>query len=240
MAARAPAGTVLTGISSMATRQILADLCEQYQRETGVRVEVEAVGGVDAARRVLAGEVFDLVVLADTAIEQLAAAGKVDPAGRIELVRSTMVAAVRAGAPQPDLASPEAVRQAVLGARRIGYSSGPSGVHLQGLFAEWGIAEKILPRTVQASPGVPVGSLIAEGKVDLGFQQLSELMDLPGVEVIGPLPPPIGLDTGFVAAPSTATGRSEAVRDFLSFLGSPATAAAKRRRGLAPGRVAGV
>src|SRR6516162_2474440 len=165
----------IAGISSIATRNVLLELGDAYGRQSGQRVTVESVGGVDAARRVQAGEAFDFVVLATDAIDKLTSSGRVDADSRINLARSGVAVAVKAGAPRPDISNESAVRQAVLAARSIGYSTGPSGVYLARLFERWGIAEAIAPRLVQAPPGVPVGSLIARGEVELGFQQLSEL-----------------------------------------------------------------
>ena len=221
-------------ISSMATRQVLADLVAQYEQATGQPVEVESVGGVDAARRVQAGEAFDVVALAANAIEQLAAAGHLVAGSRVDVVRSGVAVAVRAGAPRPDIGSEEAVKQAVLAARSLSYSTGPSGVALAKLFERWGIAEAIAPRIVQAPPGVPVGSLVADGRVELGFQQLSELLGLPGIALLGPLPPAIQIITTFSAGIGSACTRPDAAQALLAFLVSPDTAAVKRRQGMDP------
>ena len=221
-------------ISSMATRQVLADLVAQYEQATGQPVEVESVGGVDAARRVQAGEAFDVVALAANAIEQLAAAGHLVAGSRVDVVRSGVAVAVPAGAPRPDIGSEAAVKQAVLAARSLSYSTGPSGVALAKLFERWGIAEAIAPRIVQAPPGVPVGSLVADGRVELGFQQLSELLGLPGIALLGPLPLAIQIITTFSAGIGSACTRPDAARALLAFLVSPETAAVKRRQGMDP------
>ncbi len=226
--------TTITGISSMATRPVLADLAAAYRARTGVEVAIESVGGVDAARRVLAGEAFDVVVLASDAIARLAAAGRVIAGSEAALVHSGVAVAVRAGAARPDLGSEDAVRAAVLAARSLSYSTGPSGVQLARLFERWGIADQIASRIVQAPPGVPVGSLVARGEVDLGFQQLSELLPLPGIEIIGPLPPAIQITTTFTAAVCTAAAQPDAARALLAFLQSPEAAEAKRRHGMDP------
>ena len=110
----------------MATRGLLAELCAEYSKRSGVPVTIEAVGGVDAARRVAADEPFDVVFLAADAIAKLAVAGKVDEAGQVALVKSDVAVAVPAGAPRPDISTEAAVRQAVLAAPRIAYSTGPS------------------------------------------------------------------------------------------------------------------
>jgi len=221
-------------ISSMATRQLLADLVFRFQQQSATRVTIESVGGVDAAKRVQAGEAFDVAVLASDAIEKLIAAGKIVAASRVDLVKSGVAVAVRAGAPRPDIGTEDAVKCAVLAARSLGYSTGPSGVQLAKLFERWGIAGTIRGRIVQAPPGVPVGSLVADGRIELGFQQLSELMSLPGIDVIGPLPPAIQIVTTFSAGRTATSTRPDAVGALLDFMSAPATADAKRRQGMEP------
>lgn len=226
------------GISSMATRHVLVELADAYGRRSGMCVAVESVGGVDAARRVQGGEVFDFVVLAADAIDQLARSARIDPASRADIARSGVAIAVVAGSRRPDIGNELAVRRAVLAARTIGYSTGPSGAHLARLFERWEIAETIASRTVQAPPGVPVGTLVAGGDVELGFQQLSELMHTPGIDVIGLLPPEIQCVTVFSAGVCTTSTRPEAARALLSFMASPEADAAKRRHGMEPARAA--
>jgi molybdate transport system substrate-binding protein len=224
----------ITGISSMATRLLLAELADAYRQLSGVAVTFEAVGGVDAAKRVQAGEPFDVVVLAADAIDKLAAGGHVLAGSRADLVRSGVAIAVRAGAPRLDIGSEDALRRAVLAARTLGYSTGPSGVALQQLFERWDIAEQIRDRIVQAPPGVPVGALVARGEVELGFQQLSELMHLDGIDVLGPMPREIEIVTTFSGAICNASRQPDAVQALLQFIRSPDTAAAKRRQGMEP------
>jgi molybdate transport system substrate-binding protein len=224
----------LTGISSMATRQLLADLAALYERQSGHAVKIESVGGVDAAKRVQAGEAFDVVFLASNAIDQLVESGKVIAGSRVDLVRSGIAVAVRAGAARPDIGSEDAVRRAVQAARNLSYSTGPSGVYLTKLFERWGIAGDIKDRIVQAPPGVPVGTLVARGDVELGFQQLSELMFLDGIAVVGPLPPDIQYVTTFSGGICAASKQPDAVRAMLGFMASDAATESKRRNGMEP------
>lgn len=226
--------TPLTGISSMATRQLLSELASDYQQRSGQTVQIESVGGVDATKRVAAGEVFDVVVLASDAMDKLIAAGHVQADSRVDLVHSGVAVAVRAGAPLPDLSSEAAVRAAVLAAPRLSYSTGPSGVALAQLFERWGIADEIRPRIITPPPGVPVGSLLAKGEVDLGFQQLSELIHLPGITVVGALPVAIQITTTFTAGLCTTATQPHAARALLAFLASPEAHEAKRRQGMDP------
>ncbi len=214
----------------MATRQVLAELTAGFTRP----VTIESVGGVDAAKRVQAGEAFDVVILASDAIDKLLASGHLLPGSKVDWVRSGVAVAVRAGAPLPDLSSEDAVRRAVLAARSLSYSTGPSGVALARLFERWGIAEAIAPRMVQAPPGVPVGSLVADGRVELGFQQLSELLHVPGIAIAGPLPPAIQITTTFSAGIGVQSQQAGAARELLAYMASPAAADAKRRQGMDP------
>ncbi|MCC6814452.1 MAG: substrate-binding domain-containing protein [Rubrivivax sp.] len=219
----------LTVISSMATRKLLGELIDKL---AGAPVTVESVGGVDAARRVAAGEVFDAVVLGADAIDRLITDGQVRAGSRVDLVRSGVALAVKAGAPRPDIGSAQAVRAAVLAARTVGCSTGPSGVALARLFEHWGIAEQVQARLVVPPPGTPVGALIARGEVELGFQQLSELMFLPGIDVLGPLPEPIQITTVFAGGVPTASRQPQAAQALLERLAAPDLTAIKRANGM--------
>ncbi len=225
---------MIKGISSMATRLLLADLANSFTRRSGVVVSIESVGGVDAAKRVQAGEAFDVVILASDAIDKLLASGHLQAGSRVDLVHSGVAVAVRAGADQPDISSEDAMRNAVLAAPTLSYSTGPSGVALARLFERWGIADELKSRIVQAPPGVPVGSLVARGDVALGFQQLSELLTVEGITVLGLLPPAIQITTTFSAGVCTGSAQVEAVRLMLDDMNSPESAAAKRRQGMEP------
>jgi molybdate transport system substrate-binding protein len=225
----------ITGISSMATRQLLAELLPRYQAATGRAVSIEAVGGVDAARRVRAGEVFDLVILADDVIEKLGAEGHVVVGSRVAFVRSPMAMAVQTGMPRPDISDAEAVRVALMSARSIGYSTGPSGIHLLAVLKSWGLdpaAEE--GRLVQAKPGVPVATLVARGEAAIGIQQLSEFLGEPGIDIVGILPPPVQTVTTFSIAIGTRSNRVEEARAVIAQLNAPAAIEIKRRFGMEP------
>jgi molybdate transport system substrate-binding protein len=222
----------------MATRQVLAELGRAFEQRSGCAVAFESVGGVDAARRVAASEAFDVVVLGSDAIDKLIAAGHLRAGSRVDLVRSGVAVAVRAGAPVPDIGSEDALKRAVLAARSVSFSTGPSGVALAKLFERWGITQEIQGRMVQAPPGVPVGTLVARGEVELGFQQLSELIHVEGITLVGGMPAAVEIITLFsaglpvgLAIDSPQAARARALLDFMT---SPEAEAAKRRQGMEP------
>ena len=218
----------------MATRLLLGELVVAHTACSGQAVHIESVGGVDAARRVVAGEAFDVVVLASDAIDTLISTGHLRADSKVDLVHSGVAVAVRAGTPPPDISSEDAVRQAVLTANTLAYSTGPSGGALAQQFDRWGITQQIQPRLVTAPPGVPVGSLVASGAVALGFQQLSELLHVEGIAIVGPLPPAIQITTTFSAAITTACTRVADAQALLAYMASSDAAAAKRRQGMVP------
>lgn len=218
----------LTGISSMATRALLAELAQASTAAGGAPVQLQAAGGVDVARRVRAGESFDLVLLAEDALLDLSRLGHV---GAVRaFADSCMAAAVPAGAPELPLRDAADLRAALLGASAIGYSTGPSGTALLALLGRWGLADSLRTRLVQAPPGMPVATLVARGTVSLGLQQRSELLGQPGITLLGDLPAELGLSTRFSAA--LGSQAAEGAQALLNFLCSPATAATKRRHGM--------
>jgi molybdate transport system substrate-binding protein len=221
-------------VSSMATREVLAELASIYQRISSQPVTSEAAGGVDVARRVQGGEAVDVVVLAGDAIDKLIAEGKLLAGSRVDIVKSGVAVAVRAGAPKPAIDTEEAMKRAVRAAKTLSYSTGPSGVYLEKMFARWGILDDIRSRIVVPPPGIPVASMVADGRAELGFQQLSELMNRPGVEVIGPLPPAIQSLTTFSGGIAVVCSQPEAARALLAYLASTAAADVKLRYGLHP------
>jgi molybdate transport system substrate-binding protein len=220
-------------ISSMATRAVLRELAARCEDATGHAVHTEAGGGVDVAKRVRAGSAPDLVVLASDVIDALIAEGHLRPP-RVDLVKSGVAVAVRAGAPRPDITSGEALRQAVLSSPTLSYSTGPSGTHLERTFERWGVLAEIRGRIVVPPPGTPVGTLVADGRAALGFQQLSELATLPGIDVVGPLPPDEQILTVFAGAVATQCDRPDAARAVLDFMSSPAAADVIRRHWMEP------
>ncbi|MGE0288041.1 MAG: substrate-binding domain-containing protein [Bradyrhizobium sp.] len=229
----------ITGISSMATRQLLAELAGAYRQRTGKSVAIESVGGVDAAKRIRSSEKFDVVVLAADAMQKLEADGFLKPGSRAGLAESSIAVAVRAGSKRPNLSSETTTKAAVLAAQSVGYSTGPSGTHILKLLEKWGVDPKDAKRVVQAPPGVPVGTLVARGDVELGFQQLSEFLGVAGIEVAGLLPGEIQSVTLFACGVGAQAGNEAGARDLIGYLTSPETGATKTKLGMEPPRRAG-
>lgn len=218
----------------MATRLLLEELLGEHTRQTGVGVALTSVGGVDAAQRVQAGEPFDLVILAEDALAKLAAAGLVRPDSVRALVHSPVAVAVPSGRPTPDISTEAALRRAVAHAPRIGYSTGPSGTALLKLLEGWGLLALLKDHLIQAPPGVPVGQMLATGQVDLGFQQLSELLPVQGIARLGLMPEGAQIISTFSGAVASSSTQPEQARALLSFLASDAAAVAKVRQGMTP------
>jgi molybdate transport system substrate-binding protein len=226
----------LRGISSMATKALLVQLCTAYAARVSQTVQIESVGGVDAAKRVQAGEALDVVLLASDAIERLIASGHVQPGSRADWVQSPVAVAVPAAGIAPDISTPAALKAALLAAPSISYSTGPSGNYLAKLFEQWGIAEAMKTKLIVPPPGQPVGSLVASGQVALGFQQLSEMLGVPGITVVGNLPEGAAFITTFSAGipVGVAPERVKAVQAFIDFLKSSETTAIKLAQGMNP------
>ena len=225
----------ITGISSMATRKVLSELIDRYRSATGETVAIEAIGGVDAARRVQSGENFDLTILADNVVEKLETEGHLIAGSRAAFVRSPMAMAVRAGEQRPDIATEAAIRTAMTSAPSIGYSTGPSGVHLLTVLKSWGLDAAAEPdRFVQAKPGIPVATLIASGKAAIGIQQLSELLGSPGIDIVGILPPPVQSITIFSIGIGVRSANVAASQAFIGFLNAPEAIPLKRQFGMEP------
>jgi len=227
-------GADIVGISSMATRQVLTELSAAYQQKSGRSLAIESVGGVDAARRIRAGEKFDIVVLADEAMKQLEADGCIKSGSRAGFADSAIAVAVKSLAKRPSLTDEESLKAAILAAQSICYSTGPSGTHIVGLLKKWNIDQLMSERIVQAPPGVPVGALVARGEAELGFQQLSEFLDVPGIDIVGTLPREIQSLTRFSCAVGALASNEAGAHDFIRYLTSSEVDASKRRHGMQP------
>ena len=222
-------------LSSAAFREAYNELVPAFERASGHKVSTTWAGTVDIMKRMQADERFDLIIMSRQGLEELIARGKVAAGSRVDLAKSGVGIAVRAGAPKPDVGSTEALKRTLMAAKSIGYSTGPSGVYLAGLFQRMGIADAIQPKVKQAPPGVAVGSLIVNGEAEIGFQQVSELILYPGIDYVGPLPPEIQEITVFAAGVPASGENREPARALVDFLTAPAAVPLIKSKGLEPG-----
>lgn len=219
-------------MSSMASRDMLSELAVQFEMLHGRAVSLVAAGGVEVLKRLRAGENTDVVVLARNSIDTLSAEGLLCANSVADIAQSGIAAAVPESALLPDISSEAAVRRAVEQASSLSYSTGPSGVYLEKKFAAWGILDVLRARIVVPPPGTPVGALVADGKAGLGFQQLSELLGVKGIRLVGLLPPDMQLMTTFSGAVAKASDDQVASRQLLSYMTSASTVHLKRRFGM--------
>ncbi len=214
-------------------------LLPAYERASGNTVVTEwgpSMGATPQAipQRLARGEPIDVVIMAGDALGALVKEGKVRAESRVDLARSLIGVAVRAGAQKPDISSSEAVKRALLAARSIAYSDSASGVYLSTeLFPRLGIAEAIKDRS-RMIPAEPVGRVVARGEAELGFQQMSELLPVAGIDIVGKLPPELQKVTIFSAGIAAAAKEPEAAAALIAFLASPAAEEAVTKSGLEP------
>ena len=220
-------------IASNAVREPYRELVPMFEKATGHRVTSDWGGTVDIVKRVEAGDVADIVIIPAPRIDDFIRQGKL--ADRVDLARSGVGVAVRAGAPRPDISSVDALRSTLLAAKSIVLSSGPSSLYLPGLFQKMGIADALKPKIIQIGPGLPVGETVARGEGEIGFTQMSELMSVKGVDYLGPLPADIQLITVFSAGLHAAAPAPDAARALLKFLAAPEAAPVLRSHGMEPG-----
>ena len=204
----------------MAPKSLLTALATQFTQQTSLPVTCEALGGVDVAKRIKAGEVADVVVLARASIDEFARAALVS-AEVCDIAQSGIGVAVRSGAPRPDVSSEDRLKAAIEHAPSVSFSTGPSGVYLEKKFATWGILDKVRSRIVVPPPGTGVGAFVAEGKAAIGFQQFSELVEVSGITIVGPLPASMQLLTVFSGAVLSTSPQPQAAMQLLSFLAAP-------------------
>jgi molybdate transport system substrate-binding protein len=222
-------------MASAAIKEAYLELVPQFEKSTEHKVSTTWAGTVDMTKRLNAGEVFDLIIMAGPSIDEFIKQGKLVAGSRVDLAKSGVGVAVRAGAPKPDISSGDAVKRAMLAAKSIAYSTGPSGVYLAALFQRMGIADQIKDKVKIGAPGVPIGEIIARGEAEIGFQQVSELLPVAGINYIGPLPQDIQQITVFASGIHTAATQADAAKALVKFLTSPQAAPVIKKKGMEPG-----
>ena len=226
-------------MTSGALSAALRELTPAFERASGSTLIIVSGGSVAGAPdsipdRLARGEPADVVIMAAAGIDDLVKAGRVVAGSRTDLARSSIGIAVRAGAPKPDISTVEALTRALLQAKSIAYSSSVSGVYVSTeLFQRLGIAGQMAAKSRRIE-SEPVGAAVARGDAELGFQQISELRPVPGLEVVGPLPPQVQRVTIFSAAAASSSANPSGGRALIAFLASPAASAAIAKSGMDP------
>ena len=222
-------------LSTQATEEAYRELVPQFEKASGHKVTTIFTGTLDANKRLAAGETYDLLIMSGPSIDEHIKGGKVVAGSRVDLAKSGVGIGVKAGAPKPDIGTVEALKKTLLAARSIGYSTGPSGIYVTGLFQRMGITDEIKGKLKQTPTGVFVGSIIASGEAEIGFQQVSELSHFAGVDYVGPLPAEVQQFTMFSSGIMAGTKEADAAKALVKFITAPAAAAAFKKRGMEPG-----
>ena len=236
-AARASADDIVVMTSGAFTAANL-ELSEQFSHATGHRfitaTTTMGVGRESIPNRLAAGEPADLVIVASADLESLIGQGRIVQGSRVDLAKSSIALAVRAGAAVPDISSVDALTTALLTAKSVAYSASVSGDYLvSNLFPRLGIAEQMKSKG-QRIERERVGAVVARGEAEMGFQQVSELRPIPGIHIVGLLPPEVQLVTVFSAGIAAHSTRPDIARDFLAFVATQAARAVIVTTGLEP------
>jgi molybdate transport system substrate-binding protein len=218
-------------LSSIATREAYNELVPQFQRASSHWVKTTWAGTVDIMKRMAAGEVHDLIIISSTELDQLIQQGKI-VGSRVDLAKSGIGVAVRAGAPKPDISSLGALKRTLLAAKTVGYTSGPSGVYMANLIERMGIAAEIKAKFRSVPSGGTIGTIVASGDCEIGFQQVSELVHIKGTDYVGPLPADIQRVTVFSSGVHIGATNANGARAMQQFLTTPAAAAVMKKHGL--------
>lgn len=220
-------------MSTAAFKQAYLELVPRFERATGYNVVTTWASTNDIVARVIAGEAIDMAVMAGDAIDKLITAGKFARRSRVDIATSWVAAAVKQGAAKPDFSSVEAFKRAMLAAKSIAYSYGPSGVYLVGLFERMGISGAVASK-VKPIQGEPVGAVVARGEAEIGFQQLSELLPVAGIDIVGGLPSEIQQITAFATGRHVDSQAAPAADALTAFFRAPDAHALIRAKGMAP------
>jgi len=211
-------------ISAGAVKSIVSDLAQAYEKETGNTVVMQ-FGPMGFVRQKLASDPADVVIMSDTVIEDTIAKGGVTAGSRTDIGRTGMGVGVRDGAPQPDISTVDAFKRALLEAKSIVYvdpaSGATSGVHFASVLQKLGIADAVKPKTKLVPGGYPA-ELVAKGEVDLVVHQISEIVPVKGVTLVGPLPKDLQKITVYSAGLAAKSANAELARGFMTFLTRPA------------------
>jgi molybdate transport system substrate-binding protein len=222
-------------LASAAIKEAYQELIPEFEKTTGNKVVADWAGTPDIQKRIGGGEAADVVILGSSGAEELIRQGKLVPDTRANFAKSRIGVAVREGAPRPDISSANAVKTAVLAAKSVAYSAGASGTYLVTVFQKMGIADEVKAKAATVKPGEPVGEVIARGDAELGFQQVSELVPVKGIQYVGPLPAEIQNVTVFSGGVHSGAKETDAAAALVKFLTAPDAGPIIKKHNLEPG-----
>jgi len=222
-------------VSTQATQEAYLELVAQFEKASGHKVTTVFSGTLNVQKRLADGEPYDLIIMAGPAIDDQIKLGRAVAGSRVDFAKSGTGLAVRKGAAKPDISSAAAFKKTLLAAKSIGYSTGPSGLYMLSVFEKLGIADQVKGKLKQTPSGVFVGTLIANGETEVGFQQISELVHFAGIDYVGPLPGDLQRMTMFSAGIHAGAKQADAARALVKFITAPAAASVIKKHGLEPG-----
>ena len=222
-------------LASGALKDAYLELLPDFEKASSHGIAAAWSSTTDIQKRVAAGEVADLVILGDSGTEALIKNGKLVAGTRAIFAKSGIYIAVRAGVPEPDFSSVDALKKSVLAAKSVAYSEGASGTYLVGMFQRLGIYDQVKSKAYAAKANEPVGERVARGEAEIGFHQLSELIPVKGIQIVGPLPAKIQYITIFSGAIHSGAKEPDAARALIRFLTTPAVGIRIKKYGLDPG-----
>jgi molybdate transport system substrate-binding protein len=222
----------VTVLSSIATKEAYLVLVPQFERASGQKVTTTWAGTVEIMKRIPGGEVHDLIIVSSTELDELIKQGKIAAGSRLDIAKSGIGVAVRMGAPKPDISSAQALKKTLLAAKTVGYTSGPSGVYMAALIERLGVAAEIKAKFRSVPSGGTIGTIVAAGDCEIGFQQVSELVHIKGIDYVGPLPDDIQRITVFSTGVHAQATNPDEAKALARFLVAPAADSTIRAAGL--------
>ncbi|MDB5812523.1 MAG: hypothetical protein JWN94_4645 [Betaproteobacteria bacterium] len=222
-------------VSTQATQEAYQELVAQFEKATGHKVTTTFSGTLNVQKMLAGGEPFDVIIMAGPAIDEQIKLGKAAAGSRVDFAQSGTGMAVRKGAAKPDISSVDAFKRALLATKSIGYSTGPSGLYILSVFDKLGIATEVKSKLKQTPSGVFVGTLIADGETEIGFQQISELVHFAGIDYVGPLPGELQRMTMFSTGIHTGAKEADGARALVKYITAPGAASIIKKHGLEPG-----
>jgi molybdate transport system substrate-binding protein len=221
-------------LASTAMREALAELVPQFEKQSGHKVTISFYPAATLVLKIKDGAPADIVMTTPDNIAELTKTKHLIEGTRVDFVHSRVGVAVKAGAPKPDIGTPDALKAALLAAKSIGVSRGPSGVHLLGQMAKIGIADQVKAKMVRPDLGVRVGTLVADGKAEIGVQQVGELLPIKGIAFVGPLPAELQTVIVYGMARSANARNWDAAAGLVKYLTGPDMGPMLQKIGLDP------